>query len=215
MKIDRLLKWFFPREDRFFDLFDKIADALYRASKELTRLEGISRWDEVPDLSEKIHAIEHEGDEFTHEIIAHLHSTFVTPIERADITALAAALDDVLDLIDDAARRLELYKIAPIPKGFSEIVLLIHEATGLIKEGVSLIRNLSQAEKIREISRKLHEVEGRGDAAYYRCLEAMYEQEKNPIRLMQLKELLENLEEALDKSEDAANVLEHIVLQNG
>jgi uncharacterized protein len=215
LKIDRILKWFFPREDRFFDLFDRGADALTRACKELSRLEGVTRYDEVPDLAEKIHAIEHEGDEIIHEIITQLHSTFVTPIERPDITALATAIDDVLDLIDDAARRLLLYKIAPVPKGFAEMSHLIREAGDHLKQGVALIQNLSQVERIREISKKIHEVEGKGDSAYYRCLEQIYADEKDPIRIMQLKELLEDLEAALDKCEDVANILEHIVLQNG
>ena len=127
MLIDRVLKWFFPKEEHFFQLFDKSADAVERAAKALTGLDGITRWDDLPNLADQIHAIEHEGDSITHEIMSRLHSTFVTPIERADIIGLAKALDDILDLTDDASRRIKIYKIAPIPKGFAEMAHVIHE----------------------------------------------------------------------------------------
>lgn len=214
MKIDRILKWFFPKEERFFELFDKSADAVERAAKELTKLNGVSRWDELPELADRIHAIEHEGDEITHEIMSRLHSTFVTPIERADIVDLAKALDQILDLIDDVARRIKIYKTAPIPKGFSELALIIHEGALLVRQGTSLLRDLSKADEVRSLVRQIYEVEKRGDAAYYRCLEDIY-REKDALRIMQLKELLEDFEAAVDGCENAANVFENIILQNG
>jgi predicted phosphate transport protein (TIGR00153 family) len=215
MKIDRILKWFFPKEDIFFNLFDRSILEVQKASLELTRLEKVSRWDEVPDLAEKIHAIEHVGDDLIYEVMTKLHSTFVTPIDRLDITDLSTAIDDILDLIDDAARRVVIYKIAPVPKGFGEMSHHIHEAVGVLKGGVELLRDLSKGETIRKISKQVHEIESRGDAVYYRCLKEVYSDEKDPIRIMQLKEILEDLESALDKCEDAANILERIVLQNG
>jgi uncharacterized protein len=215
LKIDRVLKWFFPREERFFDLFDKSADALQRGARELARLEGVARWNEVPDLAERVHAIEHEGDELAHAIFTELHSTFITPIERSDISALATALDDVLDLIDDAAKRLVLYKVAPIPKGFAEISHLIAEAAAEIVKGVAMIRDLAKGDELRGVTKAIHAIESRGDAAYYQTLERLYADEKEPLRMMQLKEILEDLESALDRCEDVANVLEQIVLLNG
>lgn len=215
MKIDRVLKWFFPKEEIFFEMFDKSINAVERAAKELTRLESITKWEEAPDLSEKIHAIEHEGDQLIHEVMTQLHSTFVTPIERVDITALSTCIDDVLDYIDDAARRLVIYKIAPVPKGYGEIAHHIYDAVKVLTEGVALIRNLSKGEEIRKIAKRTHEIESQCDAAYYRCLKIIYSEETNPIRIMQLKEILEDLEAAMDKCEDVANVLERIVLQNG
>jgi uncharacterized protein len=186
-----------------------------KASRELARIEKVTRWDEVPDLAEKIHDIEHEGDKLIHEVMTRLHSTFVTPIDRMDISALSTNIDDILDLIDDAARRLVIYKIAPVPKGFGELAHHIDEAVNVLKGGVELLRDLSKGETIRKISKKVHEIESRGDAVYYRCLKEIYSDEKDPIRVMQLKEILEDLEAALDKCEDVSNILESIVLQNG
>ena len=215
MKIDRILKWFFPKEDVFFNLFDQSITEVQKASLELTRLEKVTRWDEVPDLAEKIHAIEHNGDVLIHEVMTRLHSTFVTPIERMDISALSTAIDDILDLIDDAARRLVIYKIAPVPTGFGELAHHIHKAINVLRGGIELLRDLSKGETIRKISKEVHEIESSGDAVYYRCLKEVYSVEKDPIRIMQLKEILEDLESALDKCEDVANILERIVLQNG
>jgi uncharacterized protein len=200
MKIDRILKWFFPKEDIFFNLFDKSISKVQKAS---------------PDLAEKIHDIEHEGDKLIHEVMTRLHSTFVTPIDRMDISALSTGIDDILDLIDDAARRLVIYKIAPVPKAFGELARHIDEAVNVLKGGVELLRDLSKGEDIRKISKKVHEIESLGDAVYYRCLKEIYSEEKDPIRVMQLKEILEDLEATLDKCEDVANILESIVLQNG
>jgi predicted phosphate transport protein (TIGR00153 family) len=215
MKIDRMLKWFFPKEDVFFDLFDKSIIEVQNASLELTRLEKVSSWDEVPDLAEKIHAIEHKGDDLIYEVMTKLHTTFVTPIDRVDISDLSTGVDDILDLIDDAARRLVIYKIAPVPKGFGELAHHIHEAVSVLKTGVELLRDLSKGETIRKLTKEVHEIESKGDNTYYRCLKEVYTEEKDPIRIMQLKEILEDLEAALDKCEDVANILERIVLQNG
>jgi uncharacterized protein len=215
MKIDRILKWFFPKEDLFFDIFEKSINAVERAAKELTRLESITKWEEAPDLSEKIHAIEHEGDQLIHDVMTNLHSTFVTPIERTDITALSTSIDDVLDFIDDAARRVVIYKITPVPKGYGEIAHHIYDAVKVLTGGVALLRDLSKGPEIRKIAKDIHEIESQCDAAYYRCLKVIYSEETDPIRIMQLKEILEDLETAMDKCEDVANILEQIVLQNG
>jgi uncharacterized protein len=215
MKIDRILKWFFPKEDIFFNLFDKSILEVQKASLELTRLEKVTRWDEVPDLAEKIHDIEHQGDKLIHEVMTRLHSTFVTPIDRMDISALSTGIDDILDLIDDAARRLVIYKIAPVPTGFGELSRHISQAVNVLQSGIALLRDLSKGEEIRKTSKAVHEIESNGDAVYYRCLKEIYSEEKDPIRVMQLKEILEDLEAALDKCEDVANILESIVLQNG
>jgi uncharacterized protein Yka (UPF0111/DUF47 family) len=148
-------------------------------------------------------------------VMTKLHTTFVTPIARVDISDLSTGVDDILDLIDDAARRLVIYKIAPVPKGFGALAHHIHEAVCVLKTGVELLRDLSKGETIRKLTKEVHEIESKGDSTYYRCLKEVYTEEKDPIRIMQLKEILEDLEAALDKCEDVANILERIVLQNG
>ena len=156
-------------------------------------------------------AIEHKGDKATHAIITKLNQTFITPFNREDIYRLASSLDDVLDFMNAAAVRLVMYKITQPPAVSAELAGLIVSQTEELALGVSLLeRNVHVLKHCDEVNR----LEDVADDISRKAIADLFEQETDPIQLIKIKELYEVLETATDKAEDAANVIEAIVLKS-
>jgi predicted phosphate transport protein (TIGR00153 family) len=198
-----------PRDVKFFELFADLSKNLTDGAK---LLRGIL--EDPRDLFhrvEQLQAIEHKGDAATHAIIAKLNQTFITPFDREDIHRLASSLDDVLDFVNAAAVRLTMYKITQPPPVAAELASLIVLQSEELALGVSLLeKNGHVLEHCEEINR----LEDEADHISRRAIAELFEQEKDPIQLIKLKELYEVLEFATDKAEDAANVLEAVVLKS-
>lgn len=159
----------------------------------------------------RMQEIEHEGDRATHAIIAKLNQTFITPFDREDIHRLASSLDDVLDFVNAAAVRLIMYKISEPPTAAAELAGIIVLQAQELASGVSLLeKNDGVLKHCEEINR----LEDEADHVSRKAIAALFENEKDPIQLIKKKELYEVLEYATDKAEDAANVLEAIVLKS-
>ncbi|MFY9560624.1 MAG: DUF47 family protein [Terriglobales bacterium] len=198
-----------PRETKFFELFAELSTSL-SAGAILLR----SILEDPHDLAkrvERMQAIEHEGDRATHAIIAKLNTTFITPFDREDIHRLASSLDDVLDFVNAAAVRLVMYKIAQPPVAAAELAGLIVLQAEELARGVSLLeKNNGVLKHCDEVNR----LEDEADDVSRKAIAVLFESEKDPIQLIKMKELYEVLESATDKAEDAANVLEAIVLKS-
>lgn len=198
-----------PREARFFELFAELSDYLTEGAKLLR-----STLEDPRDLKmkvEQVQAIEHKGDRTTHAIISKLNQTFITPFDREDIHKLASSLDDVLDFTNAAATRLALYKINEPPPAAAELAgLIILQSEALARGVSSLEKNGSVLQHCDEVNR----LEDQADHVSRQAIAQLFETEKDPIQLIKLKELYEVLENATDKAEDAANVLEAIVLKS-
>jgi uncharacterized protein len=198
-----------PRETKFFDLFNQVSSNLTDGARLLKNIledpcENAAR---VQQLQE----IEHRGDEMTHAIITKLNQTFITPFDREDIHRLASSLDDVLDFVNAAAVRLTLYKIADPPPAAAELAGLIIQQSEELAMGVSLLeKNQTVLEHCVEVNR----LENEADRVSRRAIALLFDQERDPIRLIKIKELYEVLENATDKAEDAANVLEAVTLKS-
>lgn len=198
-----------PRDAKFFALFAELSGNLKEGAK---LLRGIL--EDPRDLAlrvEQMQAIEHKGDKATYTIITKLNQTFITPFDREDIHKLASSLDDVLDLMNAAATRLVMYKIATPPPIAAELAGLIVLQCEELARGVSLLeKNGHVMDHCAEVSR-LEEV---ADHVSRRAIADLFEHEKDPIQLIKLKELYEVLEFATDKAEDVANILETIVVKS-
>jgi uncharacterized protein len=200
-----------PRETKFFDMFAEVADNLVAGAKVLSDCLHHYDYERLPSVVEKIKEIEHHGDEMTHRILIKLNQTFITPFDREDIHLLASSLDDVLDFINGASDRLVTYKItqpSPSAKLLADIVL--KQAQELGKAVSMLNKNGKLLEHCVEVNRLENEADRISREAIGRLFEGGYD----PITLIKLKELLEILEQATDKAEDVANVLETVVLKN-
>jgi uncharacterized protein len=200
---------FIPRETKFFELFADLSRNLTDGAKLLRAI-----LEEPSDLKrrvEQVQAIEHEGDQATHAIITKLNQTFITPFDREDIHRLASSLDDVLDFVNAAAIRLVMYKITDPPPVAAELAGFIVLQSEELAKGVSL---LEKNGKVMQHCEEVNRLEDVADHVSRKAIAGLFEQEKDPIQLIKIKELYEVLEYATDKAEDAANVLEAIVLKS-
>lgn len=200
---------FIPHEAKFFQLFAEVSSNLTEGARLLRSILADPR--DLFQQVEQMQAIEHKGDEATHAIIAKLNQTFITPFDREDIHRLASSLDDVLDFMNAAAVRLLMYKITQPPPVAAELASLIVLQSEELAQGVSLLeKNGHVLEHCEEVNR----LEDEADHISRKAIAQLFEQEKDPIQLIKLKELYEVLESATDKAEDAANVLEAVVLKS-
>ncbi len=214
MKLDQIIKRFLPRDDHFFVLLEESAQNLVTASKELKILPLCKTQKQRVEAARRIKDIEHDGDSITHRIFSELNSTFVTPLDREDIHELASALDDILDHIDGCANRFALYKITRVPQAVPNLIDVLILSIQELKNGVHLLRNLNKAEDLQKSFMKVNEYENEADDIFDQAVADLFEKEKNPIQIIKLKEVLVGLETATDKCEDAANVLEGILIKH-
>ncbi len=214
MKIDQLLKKLLPHDENFFKLLEESAQNLIKAGVVLKTLPLCKTQTQREDAARRIKDIEHDGDSITHRIFSELNSTFVTPIDREDIHELASALDDVLDHIDGCANRFALYKITRVPKAVAQLIDVLVLSMDELKNGVHLLRNLNEAEKFKDSFTKVNEYENQADDIFDKAVADLFDKEKNPVQIIKLKEVYVGLETATDKCEDAANVLEGILIKH-
>lgn len=198
-----------PRDGKFFDLFAELSGTLISGARLLRSI--LEKPVDLRLQVEQMQAIEHQGDKATHAIITRLNQTFITPFDREDIHRLASSLDDVLDFMNAAANRLVMYKIDQPPLASAELAALIVLQTEELSKGVSLLEKNGAVLKHCEEVNRLEDV---ADHVSRRAIANLFENEKDPIQLIKLKELFEVLEMATDKAEDAANVLEGVVLKS-
>jgi uncharacterized protein len=214
MKLDRIIKRLLPKDDHFFILLEESASNLIKAGEELKKLPQCKTQKQREESAERIKDIEHEGDSITHRIFSELNSTFVTPLDREDIHELASVLDDVLDHIDGCANRFALYKVTRVPKSVPSLIDVLILSIAELKNGVSLLRNLNEADNLHATLQKINEYENKADDIFDKAVADLFDKEKNPLQIIKLKEIFVGLETATDKCEDAANVLEGILIKH-
>jgi len=200
----------FPKEIDFFDIFDKTSLNLTKAATLLVDL--MENFDNIEVRAKEIHEIEQDSDMLTHDIMKKLNKTFITPIDREDIYALASRLDDVLDLIWSAVDRIAVFKIKEstpeaisMSKNLLTTVEVMHKAMQKLKE-----KNYAH---VQEYCIEINRLENRIDRDFRDALGKLFDEITDPILIIKWKEIYEHLEDASDRSEDVANVLEAIVLK--
>jgi uncharacterized protein len=214
MKIDKILKMLLPHDDHFYNLLEESAQNLIKAGVVLKTIPSCKTQAQREDAAKRIKDIEHDGDSITHKIFSELNSTFVTPIDREDIHELTSALDDILDHIDGCANRFALYKITRVPNAVIQLIDVLLLSMTEVKNGVHLLRNLDEAEIFKAAFTKVNEYENEADDIFDQAVADLFEKEKDPVQIIKLKEVYVGLETATDKCEDAANVLEGILIKH-
>lgn len=200
-----------PRETKFFDMFEEMAGNVVDAARVLAELLANYDYERMPREVERIKEIEHHGDDMTHRLLVKLNQTFITPFDREDIHLLTSTLDDLLDFIFAASDRLLNYKIEqPSPSAKVLARIILQQAEELKKAMALLGKNQHLLPHCVEINR----LENEADQVSREAIGRLFDNSPDPITLIKLKELLEILEEASDKAEDVANVLETVVVKN-
>jgi hypothetical protein len=198
-----------PRESKFFRMFSEVSQNLTQGTRLLHDI--LKNPANMEPRLDQLQAIEHRGDEMTHGIITALNQTFITPFDREDIHRLTSSLDDVLDFVNAAGVRLRLYKIKTPPSIAAELAAMIVEQSEELAQGVSL---LEKNKLVLEHCVEVHRLENEADRLSRNAIADLFDNEKDPIHLIKIKELYEVLETATDKAEDAANVLETVALKS-
>lgn len=199
-----------PREGKFFSDFITLADRIVSGATLLERMLASDppSW----DIALQIKQVESECDALTHNIILRLNSTFVTPIDREDIHTLAKSLDDVMDAIDAAAAVTRRYRMASLRYGARELASLTWQSAMQVKVAVEALEHRTG---VHQLAVEVNRLENVADDVHDEALSRLFEEEKDAITIIKWKEVLDLLEEATDRCEDCANVLEGVVVKHG
>ena len=198
-----------PKEERFYDDFTAMAEQIRHGAQLLDAMLKPERplWDKADEIRE----LEHKCDFLTHEIIQRLNRTFVTPLDREDIHELARSLDDVMDAIDASATILKLYHIESVRPGARELSRLVSDsAEQLVRATQALEKRRGVAECAVEINR----LENEADRAHQAAVQALFHDERDAVVIIKWKEIFDFLEQATDRCEDVANVLESVIVKH-
>ena len=205
---------FIPRDMEFYDLFEQETANLVVAAEKLVDL--LDNYENVEAKAKELKDLEHRGDVITHQIIARVHRTFVTPIDSEDITLLAHSLDDVMDFIEAAGRTAWLYHIAQPTERARELARIVGKMTRKLNEVMPQLRHRDKFKWILKQCVEINTLENEADDVQHAALAELFEAcRTDACEVIKWRELYGHLEDATDRGEDVANVLEGVVLKYG
>ena len=205
----RLSQVFAPRDREFFDLFEEAGGNILRASDLLDRM--LRNYPETKELAREILLCEQEGDRITHDIVQRLNQTFVTPIDREDILELASNLDDIVDLTEEVADYLGLYKVEAPMEQAQRLAHILMQASRQISEAMPRMRDFKD---ISHYTVEIHRLENEGDRVTREAIASLFDNGIDPMVVIRWKDIFERLEDAIDATERVANTLSGIVIKN-
>jgi predicted phosphate transport protein (TIGR00153 family) len=199
-----------PRDEKFFDLFQKQVGIISEAARLLADAVRIGNG-RMASAATEINVLEHRGDEVIHEIFTRLNQTFITPLDPEDIHAISTALDNVLDGMEDTAHRLVAYHINPIPANMVSLAEIVARCATQLQQAFEVLENKGSPQVYCiEINR----LENEADLVGRSAVVDLFAKEKDPITLIKLKEVYDFFEQTIDSCEDVADVLQNVVVKN-
>jgi predicted phosphate transport protein (TIGR00153 family) len=215
MSLNSIFQYFVPKDKKvFFPLFEQAASNVVAIATVLVEAVNSTNPATREELYKQIDKLENKGDELTHQIYLELGKNFITPFDREDIHALATAIDDVADNIQGAANRMSLYRIDEFSDDIKKLSDLILQASNDLEKAVRELKDLKNVRAIADSCIRINSVENQADYVFDRAVADLFLYEKDAIRLIKYKEILASLETATDMCEDAANVMESILVKN-
>ncbi len=200
------------REDVFYDLFDETIDKALEAALALEDL-----LDDYTDITTKIahlKTIEHECDMHVHKIMKALNASFITPIDREDIYSIAKEMDNIVDTIEEAANKFELFHVTEVRDAAKVMGRLIVSCVKELKILVNELRRMKRSKLLREKIIEVNRIENEGDVVYRSAIKSLFETETNALEVIKWKQIFEFLEDSIDACEDVANILEGVVMKH-
>jgi hypothetical protein len=205
----RLTNAFVGRDTRYFELFEEAAANVATGAELLERM--LRGWPDTAPLAREIKEAENEGDRITAELINRINQTFVTPLDREDVIALAAGLDDVIDLTEEVADYLGLYRVEAPMEQAVELAAILHQAARQIAQAMPHLRNFAD---LTPYTHEVHRLENEGDRIAREGIAALFDHGIDPMTVIRWKDVYERLEGAIDATERAANIVEGVVIKN-
>lgn len=198
-----------PREEKYFEMMNQLAAKVREGGETLFAL--FQDYRKHVELAEHIKALELDSDEIVAQITNKLNSTFITPIDREDIYLLITELDDVIDLINDIARRLEMYGVTTLRPDAKEIAGVLNRATRELKDAFSLLEN---SKGVGDHCRRIRQLEKEADHLYRDAVRRLFAESKDPFEVIKWMSLYEEMEQSIDRCKDVAEALEAVVVKN-
>ncbi len=213
MTFNNIIQLFTPKDKVFFSLFEQVAFNVAEMGKLLREVVTETDFDKRSVVIKKVEDLEHKNDDITHEIFTQLGKNFITPFDREDIHYLATALDDICDYIYTTAKKINLYKVNPNDSGIQKMADIIELGAESIKIAVLELRNLKNMQNITDAIIRVKSYENQADDIFDICVEQLFESETDIKMLIKKREIYKVMEIVTDKFEDAANVMESIVVK--
>jgi uncharacterized protein len=214
MNIDKFFKFFVPKDDSFYPMFEEDARILIKASALLKNLMETNNLDEREAIIRQIKDVEHDGDDVTHKIFEQLNRSFITPFDREDIQELASTLDDVVDFVNGIGQRILIYKPKVYMPVFLEMAEITYQCAKEIEISIHCLRHAAKnKEKIIQACINLNTYENKADELHHIGLSELFEQEPDAKELIKKKAILETLEKTVDKAEDVSDAIKTILVK--
>lgn len=214
MSLNSIFQYFIPKDKNFFPLFEQASNNLIHMAELLNKAVNTKNADDRLELFKEIENLEHVGDDITHQIYLELSKNFITPFDREDIHQLATAIDDVADYIHGSANRMNLYNVDHITEPIQRLAELILQAVIDLDKAIKELKNLKNKRAIADSCVRINSIENQADYVFDKAVAELFDFEKDAVQLIKYKEVLSALETATDMCEDAANVLESILVKH-
>jgi len=214
MRFNTIFQYFVPKDDKFTSLFELAASNLVEATELLKKLVVTEDVVKRAEMVQCIKEYEKKGDEYTHKVFEELNKNFITPFDREDIQSLTSCIDDVLDNINSACFKIKLYKPKKLTSEFEKMCEYQNECAKEILRAVSELKNIKKSKHILEACININTLENLADDLYHNYQTYLFENEKDAIELIKMKEIIQNFERAVDCAENCADVLKSIMIKN-
>jgi len=203
---------FFPKTHDFFSYFERSSRNILDGTKLLQRM--IANKGEREELVHKLKDYEHVGDKITHDVVDLLHQTFLTPFDRSDIHTLVTKMDDILDIVYYVGKRMTIYDVSDMPEEVAQLADIVNQSAEEISKAIADLESLKNVKKVLNHCIEVNRLENEADEKMNVVIEKLFRNGWDPIEVIKLKEIVENLEAAEDKCEDVANIIENIILKH-
>lgn len=213
MSLNAIMKIFVPKNKVFYDLFENVANNSAIMGKKLKEMVAEPDFDKRASIISQIEDLEHANDDLTHKIFTELGRNFITPFDREDIHYLATAIDDIADTIYATAKKINFYKVNPNDIGIQKLAEIIDQSATLVCTAVIGLRDMKNVRQITEALVKINSLENQADDVFDMSIERLFETEPNAKEVIKKREIYMVMEVATDKCEDAANVIESIIIK--
>lgn len=207
-----MFKKLLPKEQRFFELYQNLASDIRKGISLFDRL--LSDYTRRGQLTREIKEAENAADHISHEIFHLLNNTFITPFDREDMQLLTIRMDDVIDMVEKASARLDIYDVATPPPDIATMLHVLDAAFVKAVEAIGLLHDMKNRDTILSICVEINRLENEGDEALRNSLRRLFRDNNDPLHVLKMKDVYESLEEAIDRCEDVANVIETILIKN-
>lgn len=213
MGFNSILKIFLPKDRVFFQLFENVAEELVKMGEKIKEVVNEPDFDKRAQLIQEIEDMEHVNDDLTHSIFTELGKNFITPFDREDIHYLASALDDIADYIYASAKKINFYRVNPNDIGMQKMADLIANGCVQVHKAVTELRNMKNMRQITDALVAINSVENQADDIFDMSIERLFATEPDAKEVIKKREIYQVMEIVTDKCEDAANVIESIIVK--